>query len=92
MNQGKSLVSLVLFLLAAADAHTQMAVIPADAVRSWMTGSRKVLLIDTRRPDEYKAGHIPGAVNIPPERMKSQAAQLPKDKTMPIIFYCRGAG
>ena len=50
------------------------------------------MLIDTRTPDEYKDGHIPGALNIQPDRIKPAAAKLPKDKSTAIIFYCRGAG
>jgi rhodanese-related sulfurtransferase len=57
-----------------------------------MAGKRKVVLIDTRTPEEYQAGHIPGAINIPAERMRAEAARLPKDKSTPVIFYCRGSG
>ncbi|HEX9136788.1 MAG TPA: rhodanese-like domain-containing protein [Nitrospirota bacterium] len=35
---------------------------------------------------------MPGSINIPAERMKFEAARLPKDKTTPLIFYCRGTG
>ena len=57
-----------------------------------MTSGKKVLLVDTRTPDEYAAGHIPGAVNIFADRMKAERARLPKDSSTPIIFYCRGVG
>jgi len=70
----------------------QFAVISAEEVKSWMAGKRTVILIDSRPPDEYQAGHIPGAINIPAERIRDEAGRLPKDKTTPLIFYCRGAG
>ena len=73
-------------------AFAQFPIIGAEEVTSWMTGKRTVILIDTRLPDEYQAGHIPGAINIPAERIKDEAGRLPKDKATPIIFYCRGAG
>lgn len=85
-------VFLLVLLFAATQSLAQMPVISAEDVRSRMTGAGNVLLVDTRTPDEYAAGHIPGAVNIPPERMKSAAPRLPKDRSVPIIFYCRGAG
>ena len=79
-------------ILSSSAAFAQFPLIGAEEVKSWMTGKRPVILIDSRLPDEYQAGHIPGAINIPAERIKDEAARLPKDKTTPIIFYCRGAG
>ena len=42
-------------------------------------------VIDLRSPWEYAAYHIPGAVNIPYERLKKFRG-LPKN--VPLIFYC----
>lgn len=81
-----------LLLLTAATVAAQFPVISAEDVKAWMNGKRKVMLIDTRPAEEYQAGHIPGAIGIPAERMTADAARLPKDKATPIIFYCRGAG
>lgn len=47
---------------------------------------KDVLLIDVRTPDEFKAGHIKGALNIPVEILSEKAQELPKDKK--IIIYC----
>jgi phage shock protein E len=47
-------------------------------------------IIDVREPDEYRGGHVKGALNIPPSQLLHGAAQLvglPKDQ--PIIVYCR---
>ena len=41
-------------------------------------------LVDVREADEYKAGHIPGAINIPLSAIADTA--LPKDQT--IFLYC----
>jgi hydroxyacylglutathione hydrolase len=79
-------------LLSASSALAQFPNVSAEEVKTWMEGKRTVVLIDSRLPDEYQAGHIPGAINIPAERIKLEAARLPKDKTTPIIFYCRGIG
>jgi len=79
-----------LVLLFASDALAQLSTIDAEQVRSWMDGKRKVALIDTRTLEEYQQAHIPGAINIMPEQMQSAKGKLPKDKTTPMIFYCRG--
>lgn len=46
------------------------------------------VLVDVRRPDEFAAGHLPGAVNIPIAELKKRLAELPKGKE--IVAYCRG--
>lgn len=74
------------------EALAQAPVVGAEQLRSWMDGKRKIMLVDTRLPEEYEKGHIPGAVNIMAERIRIEAKRLPKDKSTPIIFYCRGAG
>ncbi len=44
-------------------------------------------IIDVRTPEEFKAGHIKGSVNIPVNALQKQLAKLKKDK--PIITCCR---
>lgn len=46
---------------------------------------RKVQLIDVRNRDEYNAGHILGARNIPFTELKQRYQELRKD--MPIYLY-----
>jgi rhodanese-related sulfurtransferase len=47
-----------------------------------------VTVLDVRPMDEYRAGHIPGAVSVPLRRLKKLLSQLPKDRD--IVAYCRG--
>jgi len=47
-----------------------------------------VTVIDVRPPEEYAAGHVPGAVNIPLEKLKSRLKELKTSKE--IVAYCRG--
>ncbi len=47
-----------------------------------------VTVIDVRPTEEYRAGHIPGAVSIPLKELKARLAELPKDQE--IVAYCRG--
>ncbi|HWR61313.1 MAG TPA: FAD-dependent oxidoreductase [Clostridia bacterium] len=44
-------------------------------------------LLDAREPSEYAAGHIPNAVNIPLNQIRSRLAEIPGDKE--IIVNCR---
>jgi rhodanese-related sulfurtransferase/DNA-binding transcriptional ArsR family regulator len=45
-------------------------------------------LIDVRPEEEFRAGHIPGAISIPIDELKARFKELPKDQT--IVAYCRG--
>ena len=48
------------------------------------------ILLDVRRPDEFAAGHIPGAVQLTNESMtKENTAEVLSDKTQKIYVYCR---
>jgi len=47
-----------------------------------------VVVIDVRPPDEYEAGHVPNAINIPIKELQHKLAGLKMDKE--IIAYCRG--
>ena len=76
--------------LSSTSVMAQFTVIDAGQLRSYLTGKKNAVLVDTRTPEEYQQAHIPGAINIPPDEMKAKAARLPKDKAAPIIFYCRG--
>jgi len=79
-------------LFSATAVLAQYLTIGADQIKGLMTGDRKAVLIDVRSPEEYQAGHIPGSMNIPAERIAAEKNRLPKDKAVPLIFYCRGAG
>ena len=47
-----------------------------------------VTLIDVRPPDEFSAGHIPSAVNIPLAELTRRLPKLARDRQ--IVAYCRG--
>ncbi|MBU6499339.1 MAG: rhodanese-like domain-containing protein, partial [Rhodospirillales bacterium] len=47
-----------------------------------------VTLIDVRPVEEFAAGHIPGAVNVPLADLPRRLDALPTDRT--IVAYCRG--
>lgn len=45
------------------------------------------VLVDVRNPDEFAAGSVTGAINIPVDRIQQQASKLEKNDT--IIVFCR---
>lgn len=47
-----------------------------------------VIVLDVRPEDEFAAGHVPGAMNVPLASLSQAMASLPRDKE--IVAYCRG--
>ncbi len=47
-----------------------------------------VTVLDVRPPEEFAAGHLPGAVNIPIHELEKRLGELPKRKE--VVAYCRG--
>jgi rhodanese-related sulfurtransferase len=48
----------------------------------------EVTVLDVRPTEEYRAGHIPGAISIPLPQLKARLKELPKDRD--VVAYCRG--
>ena len=47
-----------------------------------------VTVVDVRPREEYRAGHIPGAVSVPVKELELYLSRLPSDRQ--IVAYCRG--
>jgi len=50
--------------------------------------SGEVTVLDVRPIEEYRAGHIPGALSVPLSELKARLKELPKDRE--VVAYCRG--
>lgn len=48
----------------------------------------EVTVLDVRPPEEYRAGHLPGALSIPVGELKARLAELPRGRE--VVAYCRG--
>lgn len=48
----------------------------------------EVTLIDVRPPEEFAAGHIPGALSVPVDELAKRRTALPKRRE--VVAYCRG--
>ena len=58
----------------------------AELLRRVKSGA--VTVLDVRPSEEYRAGHIPGAVSIPLGELKARFKELPKNRE--VVAYCRG--
>ena len=63
--------------------------ISMDAAVTMMAQETGYIVLDVRRPDEFAAGHIPNAINVPNETIgTAEIPELP-DKDQLIMVYCR---
>jgi len=51
---------------------------------------RDFTLLDVREEEEYEAGHLEGAMNLPLSRIGEAPGMIPKEK--PVIVYCAHGG
>lgn len=63
------------------------------AYSHWLT--RDALFVDARSPQEFAAGHIPGAINIPPDQVRGGRnpevlARVMHMREKQVIVYCGG--
>jgi rhodanese-related sulfurtransferase len=49
--------------------------------------SEKSFLLDVRTPQEFTAGHIPAAINIPVDELRSRLDEIPRGRD--IAAYCQ---
>lgn len=65
----------------------EMEAVPAQEV---LERAKKglVVILDVRPPEEFSAGHLPGAINIPIQELEKRLKEVPKRKE--VIAYCRG--
>lgn len=60
---------------------------PAEAVR--VINRESGVVVDVCEPQEFSAGHIPAAINVPLSGLSGQWKQIEKYKDKPIVVACR---
>ena len=71
---------------AAAQDYRQVSMKEAIAL---MESEEDYLILDVRTAEEYAAGHIPGAVNLPNEDISAQTVSILPEPSQLILVYCR---
>lgn len=82
----------VLLLLFGISCHAEsppVGTITATELSQRLQASKAPVILDVRDPDEYAAGHIKGALNVPYDELESRLGEMPKDKSTEIVVHCR---
>ncbi len=60
-----------------------------EYAKALIDGPMDIIVIDVRGAEEYEAGHIKGAVNIPLDTLDKSKSKDLQDKNAPILLTCR---
>ena len=63
--------------------------ITMDEAVDMMAQETGYIILDVRRPDEFAAGHIPNAINVPNESIGTDEIPELPNKDQLIMVYCR---
>ncbi len=71
-------------------AEPAAAELAADAlVARQATGDAALIVLDVRSAEEFAAGHVPGAINVPHDALEGQLSALPQLKDHDVVVYCK---
>lgn len=56
---------------------------------AWEKIASGAMVLDVRTPEEFAAGHLVNAVNIPFEQVAAEFAKRGIAKDTPVVLYCR---
>ena len=78
------------FLKIVADARTRVREISIDQARAWLLQNPKVVLLDVREDNEWRAGHAAEAAHLGKGILERDLEKLFPDPKTEIIMYCGG--
>lgn len=62
--------------------------ISRDELKAKIDRGDEFKLVETLAPHAYEHAHLPGAINLPPDRVAELAPTLLPDKAAEIVVYC----
>ena len=77
-------------LVAEAKGETEQ--VSVDEVHDALEREENVAVVDAREPDEWEAGHVPGAKLLPRGLLEYKAAEELPDKNARVVVHCALGG
>jgi rhodanese-related sulfurtransferase len=75
-----------------AKAKTAIKTVSAEDVKAAIDNKEKAVILDVRDPNEYTAGHLPGAMNVSRGTLEWGIWSKVPDQSAKIYVYCKTAG
>jgi len=63
-----------------------------DDLKQKLDHPKKLILVEALPSESYRRAHLPGAINLPPEQVRSLAPELMPRRDFEVIVYCTGPG
>jgi rhodanese-related sulfurtransferase len=64
--------------------------IEREELKGKLDRGERFVLLETLAPEHFRHAHLPGALNMPPDRVKELAPVLVPDKQTEVVTYCTG--
>jgi rhodanese-related sulfurtransferase len=61
-----------------------------DELKQKLNHPKKLILVEALPSESYERAHLPGALNLPPEQVRTLATELMPRKDFEVIVYCAG--
>jgi len=84
-----SMLVAVTFRVAGADAPAEPSIAGGALQERIEANEPDFVVLDVRTPEEYAAGHVPRAINIPHDVVSEHLAALSDARDKEVIVYCR---
>ncbi len=65
--------------------------IDRDELKDKFDRGDRFILVETLPEYAYRQVHLPGAINLPPDRVQSDASRVLRNKNTEIVVYCASA-
>jgi rhodanese-related sulfurtransferase len=65
-----------------------LAKLPPKALEQRL-GEADLVVLDVRTAEEFAAGHVPGAINVPHDQLQGRLAELAGARDKDVVLYCR---
>lgn len=62
--------------------------ISRDELKQKLDRKEDFMLVETLPATSFHHNHLPGAINLPPDQVRTLAAQLLPDQGAEIVVYC----
>ena len=68
------------------DSVPDVVALRSDYLTRLMDAREPVVLVDMRKPSEYRAGHLPGAISVPITELDRRFKEIPRAPR--VVLYC----
>lgn len=81
--------TLTAMLWSAPSGAQQVSVLDTTTLLDLQSRIADLVILDVRSPEEYRAGHVAGAINLPYEQIPGGLQNIVIETSQPVVAYCQ---